>query len=62
MAHPKSRISQQRRNTRRAHYKVKDNALMICSTTREIHQRHRAYKHEGNYYYKGKMVISAKDE
>ena len=58
MAHPKSRISKQRKRKRRTH---KTNAgtmtLSTCPTTGVTHRRHRAYYVEGNLYYKGQMVV-----
>jgi large subunit ribosomal protein L32 len=34
--------------------------LAICKTTGEAHVFHHAYWHEGNMYYKGKMVLKGK--
>ena len=59
MAHPKSRISKQRKRKRRTHKKAETPQLAICKTTGEPHLYHRAYWSEGNMYYKGKMVIKA---
>ncbi len=58
MAHPKHKISKQRRNKRRTHYKATDPTVSIDSVTGEAHLRHRAHWHEGELYYKGKVVIS----
>jgi large subunit ribosomal protein L32 len=57
MAHPKSRISKQRRNKRRTHYKATAPTLAIDPTTGEAHLWHRAYWHEGKLMYKGKVVM-----
>lgn len=35
--------------------------LTVCKTTGETHMMHRAYWHEGSMYYKGQMVIQAKE-
>ena len=58
MAHPRHKISKQRRNKRRTHYKATDPTVSIDPTTGEAHLRHRAHWHEGELYYKGKVVIS----
>ncbi len=42
MAHPKSRISKQRKHKRRTHYKAEIPTLSTCSVTGETHLRHRA--------------------
>jgi large subunit ribosomal protein L32 len=57
MAHPKSRISKQRRNTRRTHYKATARTIATCPTTGQPHLYHRAHWHEGRLYYKGKVVM-----
>jgi large subunit ribosomal protein L32 len=57
MAHPKSRISKQRKRKRRTHYKTVAPNVAVCSNTGEAHLRHRAYMHEGNMYYKGQMIV-----
>ena len=57
MAHPKSRISKQRKRKRRTHKKLSTPQVAICKTTGESHLYHRAYWHEGDMYYKGQMVI-----
>lgn len=57
MAHPKRRHSKTRRNTRRAHDSLSGKQLGVDSTTGEIHQLHRAHVHEGNLYYRGKLVV-----
>ena len=60
MAHPKSRISKQRKRKRRTHYKATAPALTTCQTTGELHQPHRAYTDsEGNMYYNGNMIVKA---
>jgi len=62
MAHPKSRISKQRKRKRRTHYKATSPQIATCPNTGEAHQFHRAFWYEGNMYYKGKMVIKGFDE
>ncbi|MAJ97737.1 MAG: 50S ribosomal protein L32 [Flavobacteriales bacterium TMED288] len=57
MAHPKRKISKQRRDKRRTHYKAEIPTLSTCKTTGETHLYHRAYWHEGKLYYKGNIVI-----
>tara|TARA_B100000900_G_C20491158_1_gene679613 strand:- start:555 stop:731 length:177 start_codon:yes stop_codon:yes gene_type:complete len=57
MAHPKRKISKQRRDKRRTHYKAEAPTVSICSKTGEAHLFHRAYWHEGKMYYKGNVVI-----
>lgn len=64
MAHPKSRISKMRKRKRRTHYKAEVPNVMTCKTTGEAYMYHHAYWHEGDLYYKGKVVIKgdAEDE
>jgi len=58
MAHPKSRISKQRKRKRRTHYKATAPTISVCQTTGETHQPHRAYfDADGNMFYNGKMII-----
>jgi large subunit ribosomal protein L32 len=58
MAHPKSRISKQRKRTRRGHIKAAMPTIAHCPTTGEAHLFHRAYWHDGSLYYKGKVVMT----
>lgn len=62
MAHPKSKISKQRKRKRRTHLKVGTPQLATCATTGEVHMYHRAYWSEGSMFYKGKVVIQAPEE
>lgn len=62
MAHPKRKISKQRRDKRRTHYKAEAPTLSTCPATGTVHQRHRAYYVDGNLYYKGKLVIDNEAE
>ncbi len=63
MAHPKSKISKQRRNKRRTHHSVDIPQVATCKTTGEAHLYHRTYQDsDGNTYYRGKMLIKAADE
>ena len=57
MAHPKRKISKQRRDKRRTHYKSVAKNYIVCATTGESHLPHRAYWFEDKLYYKGKVVI-----
>ena len=60
MAHPKSRISKQRKRKRRTHYKATAPTLTVCQTTGETHQPHRAYRDaDGNLFYNGNMIVKA---
>ncbi|OAV45654.1 50S ribosomal protein L32 [Lewinella sp. 4G2] len=60
MAHPKSRISKQRKRKRRTHYKATEPTLTVCKTTGETHQPHRAYTDaEGNMFYNGNLLVKA---
>lgn len=60
MAHPKSRISKQRKRKRRTHYKATAPSITVCQTTGETHQPHRAYfDTEGNMFYNGNMLVKA---
>lgn len=57
MAHPKSRISKQRKRKRRTHYKAEVPQYSTCKTTGETHQFHRAYEHNGDLYYRGAVLV-----
>ena len=61
MAHPKSRVSKARKNKRRTHHKADMPQLAIWTSTGEPHMMHRAYWHEGSMYYKGQVVVQAKE-
>ncbi len=61
MAHPKSKISKQRKNKRRTHKKATVPQIAVCKTTGEPHLFHRAYWSEGSMYYKGQVVIQAEE-
>ncbi|MFK7937672.1 MAG: 50S ribosomal protein L32 [Saprospiraceae bacterium] len=63
MAHPKSRISKQRKRKRRTHKKAELPQVSTCSTTGEKHLYHRAYyDDEGNMMYRGKVLVQAEVE
>jgi len=63
MAHPKSRISKQRKRKRRTHKKATAPQISTCSVTGERHVYHQAYYDEdGNLYYRGKVLIQAEEE
>ena len=51
MAHPKSRISKQRKRKRRTHKKATAPTISICKNTGEAHLYHRAYWHDGAMSY-----------
>ncbi|MEL6142360.1 MAG: 50S ribosomal protein L32 [Bacteroidota bacterium] len=60
MAHPKSRISKQRKRKRRTHYKATAPTLSVDSTSGETHLRHRAHRDaDGNLVYRGSILIAA---
>ncbi len=60
MAHPKRKISTQRRNKRRTHYKIIAPQLSTCSVTGMKHLPHHAYEKDGKLYYQGKIVMVLK--
>lgn len=63
MAHPKSRISKQRKRKRRTHKKAPVPNIATCANTGEKHLLHRAYyDFDGNLYYRGKLLIKAEEE
>ncbi|GJM17778.1 MAG: 50S ribosomal protein L32 [Chitinophagales bacterium] len=63
MAHPKSRISKQRKRKRRTHKVAVAPNVATCPTTGEKHLFHRAYYDvEGNMYYRGKMIVKVDEE
>ncbi|MFZ4464406.1 MAG: 50S ribosomal protein L32 [Bacteroidales bacterium] len=59
MPHPKRKHSKTRRDKRRTHDKAEMPTLATCPVTGAIHLYHRAYKVDGNLYYKGKLVMEA---
>ena len=63
MAHPKSKISKQRKHKRRTHKKASVPQIATCSKTNEKHIYHRAYYDvEGNMFYRGRMIVKAVEE
>ena len=63
MAHPKSRISKQRKRKRRTHKKTAVPQVATCPTTGEKHLYHRAYyDDEGNMYYRGRVMVKVDEE
>lgn len=62
MAHPKSRISKQRKRKRRTHYKITAPQVVTCQATGQPHMRHRAHWHEGKLYYRGRVMIDNAEE
>jgi large subunit ribosomal protein L32 len=57
MAHPKSRISKQRKRKRRTHYKAEAPNVAICKQTGAAHLFHRAYEVDGDLYYRGRVLV-----
>ena len=57
MPHPKRKHSKTRRDKRRTHDKAIMPTLATCPVTGTVHVYHRAYKVDGNLYYKGKLVM-----
>lgn len=55
MAHPKRKISKQRRDKRRTHYKAVAPTVIICSNCGTAVKYHRVCHECG--YYKGKLAI-----
>lgn len=55
MAHPKSKISKQRRDKRRTHYKATLPTLTTCSNCGSAVEYHRVCPECG--YYRGKQAI-----
>jgi large subunit ribosomal protein L32 len=55
MAHPKSKISKQRRNKRRTHYKAELPTLSTCSNCGAAVEYHSVCPECG--YYRGKLAI-----
>ncbi len=62
MAHPKSKISKQRKRKRRTHKVAATPQLATCQATGEVHIYHRAHWVDGNMYYKGQLVIKADED
>lgn len=62
MPNPRTRLSKARKRSRRTHDKVELPQLKTCQTTGEVHRYHNAYFQEGNMYYKGNLVIKAKED
>ncbi len=57
MPNPKHRISKQRRNKRRTHYKATAPTTGVDQTTGDAHLMHRAHWSEGKLVYRGKVVF-----
>jgi large subunit ribosomal protein L32 len=57
MPNPKHRISKQRRNKRRTHYKAETPTTSVDQTTGEAHLMHRAHWSEDKLMYRGKVVL-----
>ena len=57
MPNPKHRISKQRKNKRRTHYKAEAPTTGVDQTTGESHLMHRAHWSEDKLVYRGKTVL-----
>jgi large subunit ribosomal protein L32 len=57
MPNPKHRISKQRKNKRRTHYKAEAPTTGVDQTTGEAHLMHRAHWSEDKLVYRGKTVL-----
>jgi large subunit ribosomal protein L32 len=60
MPNPKWRHSKRRKRARRTHYKSEPPQIAVCSTTGEPHLLHHAYRHDGDLYYRGKLLVQGK--
>jgi len=56
MAHPKRKISKQRRDKRRTHIKATVPQIAIDKETGEAFRYHRAHWFEGKLYYRGRVL------
>ncbi len=61
MPNPKWRHSKRRKRARRTHDTAAMPALTTCPVTGERHVMHQAYKIEGNIYYRGQLLIPARE-
>ena len=61
MPNPRNRHSRQRKRTRRGQDSAAMPTLTTCKVTGEVHLRHNAYKHEGNLYHKGQLIVKGKE-
>ncbi|MBL7827332.1 MAG: 50S ribosomal protein L32 [Saprospiraceae bacterium] len=61
MPNPKWRHSKRRKRARRTHDKAEMPTIGTCKTTGEAHRLHHAYKVDGALYYRGHMLVPAKD-
>ncbi|MEN8119333.1 MAG: 50S ribosomal protein L32 [Bacteroidota bacterium] len=59
MAHPKRKISKQRRDKRRTHYKATTSTLAVCSNCGASHQYHRVCPECGHY--RGQLAIEKQE-
>ncbi|MFC2410740.1 MAG: 50S ribosomal protein L32 [Bacteroides sp.] len=59
MAHPKSKISKQRRDKRRSHDAISPVTLSTCSNCGSFIERHHVCPECG--YYRGKQLIAKKE-
>lgn len=58
MPHPKRKFSKTRTAKRRTHQTAPEVTLSTCSTTGEMHVRHRAYMVGDDLMYRGKVLTS----
>jgi large subunit ribosomal protein L32 len=61
MPNPKWRHSKRRKRARRTHDHADMPTLATCPTTGERHMMHRAYKVDGNLYYRGQILVPARE-
>lgn len=61
MPNPKWRHSKRRKRARRTHYKTEAPQIATCTTTGERHLFHHAFRLDGALYYRGQVVIPAKE-
>ena len=62
MAHPKRRQSHTRGAKRRTHYKAETPNVTVDPVTGTMHVMHRAYYVDGDLYYRGQLVMAAKQK
>ncbi len=61
MPNPKWRHSKRRKRARRTHYVTEAPTLGTCKTTGETHRLHRAYSVDGDLYYRGQVLVPARN-
>jgi large subunit ribosomal protein L32 len=61
MPNPRNRHSRMRKRSRRGQDHAALPTLTLDKQTGEVHRRHHAYKHEGNLYHKGQLIVKGKE-